>query len=77
MVAVAVLISTAVTWIVSKRTSATGAASEINGAANEITNPGLVHQYPDRPYGVQDAVGIDVSKLLEDWNPQCERPGLS
>ena len=47
-----------------KNNDAARAALQINGAVVNIINPKLKAQYPNRPYVVRHAVGIDTSPLL-------------
>jgi len=48
----------------SKNTSATRTGLKINWAVNNIINPALKAQYPDRTYEVKQTVGIDTSSLF-------------
>ena len=47
-----------------KRTEATRCALQITYAVREIINPEIKSRWPDSPYVVSQAVGIDVSKLF-------------
>jgi len=48
----------------SKNTSAARSGLKINYAVKYIVNPALKAQYPNSPYVVKQAVGIDTSKLF-------------
>lgn len=47
-----------------KRTTAVKCAMKINYAVRTIINPALAKEYTDTPYRLQQAVGVDVSKLF-------------
>jgi class 3 adenylate cyclase len=48
----------------SKNTNAARSALHINYAVDKIINPALVKQYPNTPFRVKHAVGVDTSSLF-------------